>query len=373
MNLTELETPCLILDKKKLNHNIKKFNDRIQKMGVQLRPHGKTAKNIDVIKMCLTDVSQGITVSTLKEAEYYFSHGIKDIIYAVGIAPIKLERVVNLINKGCEFTIILDSFEQAEAVSKKAGEHNIQIPVCIEVDCDGQRSGIKPNDKLLVDLARMLNQAININLKGVLTHAGTSYRCKNTEEIKAVAAMERDSALICAERFKQSNLPCPLVSIGSTPTALFAEEFQGITEVRAGVYMFMDLVMAGLEVCTLEDIAVSVLASVIGHQKNKGWVIIDSGWTALSRDLGTSDQGYGLVCDVNGHPIGDYIVSATSQEHGIIIHRDGLDINWEQFSIGSMVRILPNHSCATATMFDRYHVVNDSQVVSEIWPRVHGW
>jgi D-serine deaminase-like pyridoxal phosphate-dependent protein len=377
MNITELETPCLILDKNKLKHNIKRYNDQIKRLGINSRPHGKTAKNIDVLKMCLTDKSQGITVSTLKESEYYFSHGIKDIIYAVGIAPVKLERVVNLINKGCELTIILDSVEQAEAVSTKASEHNIQIPVCIEVDCDGQRSGIKPDDQLLVDLAKMLNDSNNIELRGILTHAGASYHCKNTEDIKSIAAMERDTALRCAERFKQNYLPCPMVSIGSTPTALFAEDFQGITEVRAGVYMFMDLVMEGLEVCKLEDIAVSVLASVIGHQKNKGWVIIDSGWTALSRDRSTSgqkiDQGYGLVCDVDGQPLDDYIVSATSQEHGIITHRDSFDINWEHFPIGGRVRILPNHACATATMFDTYHVVSNSFTISETWSRINGW
>ena len=101
----------------------------------------------------------------------------------------------------------------------------------------------------------------------------------------------------------------PVVSVGSTPTATFVENLDGVTEVRAGVFLFQDLVMAGIGVCKLEDIAVSVLVSVIGHQPEKGWIITDGGWTSLSRDRGTSsqpvDQGYGVVRDVAGSALRD--------------------------------------------------------------------
>jgi D-serine deaminase-like pyridoxal phosphate-dependent protein len=141
--------------------------------------------------------------------------------------------------------------------------------------------------------------------------------------------------------------------------------------------MFMDLVMAGLGVCKFEDIAISVLASIIGHQKEKGRVITDSGWMSLSGDRGTAshkiDHGFGLVCDLQGNPLKDYIVIATSQEHGIISHRQKKNINWEHFPIGSMIRILPNHACATAAMFDRYQVIEDSQEEAVSWPRINGW
>ena len=120
---------------------------------------------------------------------------------------------------------------------------------------------------------------------------------------------------------------CPVVSVGSTPTATFAESFDGVTEVRTGVYMFQDLVMAGLGVCAIDDIAISVLASVIGHQRDKNWIITDAGWMAMSRDRGTQkqkiDQGYGVVCDAAGMPIDDLIVVDANQEHGIVARRDG--------------------------------------------------
>jgi len=147
--------------------------------------------------------------------------------------------------------------------------------------------------------------------------------------------------------------------------------------VRAGVFVFMDLVMAGLGVCTLDDIALSVLATVIGHQPKKGWVVVDAGWTAMSRDRGTAgqavDQGYGVVCDPEGRPYPDLIVTNVNQEHGILSIRKGSGAKLPPLPVGSLVRILPNHACATATQFGCYHVLGDEGTITDVWPRFSGW
>ena len=377
MNLYELETPCLVLDKGKIKKNISAIHQRMKSLGVNLRPHGKTAKNIDVMNMALVDQSGGITVSTLKEAEYYFEHGIIDIVYAVGIAPVKLNHVISLIKKGAKITLLLDSVEQVAFVAEKAQAHLLEIPVLIEIDCDGHRSGVTPGDLLLLEIGQLLHNEKGVSLQGVLTHAGESYSCKSVDAIRTSAHEERDAVLKCAKLLRQNNLPCSVVSVGSTPTANFADDLTGITEVRAGVFMFYDLVMAGLGVCAIDDIAISVLTSVIGHQKRKGWVISDAGWMALSRDRGTAsqkvDQGYGLVCSVTGEPLANILVSETNQEHGIISDRTGAGGNSQSLQLGDMVRILPNHACATAAMYDRYYVVDGSMEITDVWHRINGW
>jgi D-serine deaminase-like pyridoxal phosphate-dependent protein len=377
VDLLTLETPCLVLDRRKIKKNISYIHKRMENLGVNLRPHGKTAKNIDIIKMALDGQTGGITVSTLKEAEYYFSHGIIDIVYAVGIAPVKLDRIAGMIKKGANITLILDSIEQVEFVAAKGQQHGLNIPVLIELDCDGHRSGVTLDDSLLLDIGHSLNREKGVMLSGVLTHAGESYQCKSVGKIRALAETERDMAVKCSEVLRQDGLSCPIVSVGSTPTANFAEDLTGVTEVRAGVFMFYDLVMAGLGVCDKNDIAISVLTSIIGHQKRKGWVITDAGWMALSRDRGTAsqkvDQGYGLVCNVEGDPLNDLIVSSTNQEHGIISHRSKKEIAWESFGIGSMVRILPNHACATGAMYDRYYITDGFTEIMDVWHRINGW
>ena len=374
MALNALETPALILDRARLERNLARMRAKVK--GARLRPHVKTSKSLDVVRRAATPGADGITVSTLKEAEQFFAAGYRDILYAVGIAPNKLDHVAALRAKGCDLTVILDSVEASRAVAEKSRVTGIVFPALIEIDSDGHRAGVKPGDACLVEIGRALGK----NLRGVMTHAGGSYDCKSIEEIRAMADRERAAVVRCANELRAAGLPCDIVSVGSSPTATYAESFADVTEVRAGVYMFFDLFMAGISVCAVDDIALSVLTSVIGHQPEKGWIITDAGWMALSRDHGTAgqkvDQGYGLVRDAFGQPFGDLIVSGANQEHGIISARGGTPVDsarMAQFPIGRLLRILPNHACATAAQHDGYHVVNAAQEIEARWPRFSGW
>lgn len=384
MQLTDLETPALLLDRTKLDRNIARMREHLTSLRVALRPHVKTAKSMDVVRRALEgppgSVARetcGITVSTLKEAEYFLSNGVTDILYAVGIAPNKLEHVAKLCGEGANMTLLLDSAETADLVATKGEALGVTFPALIEIDSDGHRSGIKPGDPRLVDIGARLHGRRGTQLRGVMTHAGDSYNCGATDEIRAMSERERAAVVQCAEALRAAGLPCPIVSVGSTPTATFAERLDGVTEVRAGVFMFFDLVQAGLGVCAVDDIAVSVLTSVIGHQADRNWIITDAGWMALSRDRGTAkqpvDQGYGVVCDLGGRPIEDLIVADTNQEHGIIARRDGGAIDTSEFPVGTLLRILPNHACAMAAQHAQYHVIAGEPVVEAVWPRFSGW
>ena len=377
MNVYELETPCLILDIQKVQRNIQTLHERLKHLKVNLRPHAKTAKNYAVIQMALEGQAGGITVSTVKEAEYFFHHGITDMIYAVGIAPSKLDRIIHLIKQGTLIRVLVDSIDQVQFVAKKAQQCSVTIPILIELDCDGQRSGVTIDNPSILEIGGLIDRTPGVALHGVLTHAGKSYKCKSIEEMCSIAYRERDVAVTAAALLRKNGLPCPIVSIGSTPTVQFTKDLSEITEVRAGVFVFYDLVMAGLGVCTVNDIAISVLASVIGHQKDKGWIITDAGWMALSSDRGTfsqhNDQGYGIVCTITGEPLHDMIISSTSQEHGIVQSKTNRALDWNLFKIGSMLRILPNHACATAAMHEKYHVINNTIDVVTVWNRINNW
>ncbi|MFZ5557242.1 MAG: DSD1 family PLP-dependent enzyme [Pseudomonadota bacterium] len=375
--LEQLETPALILDRGKLERNIRRLRERLDALGVVLRPHLKTAKSIDVARLAMPTPQGPVTVSTLKEAEYFAGHGVRDILYAVGLAPIKLPHVARIRTAGTDLAIILDSVEAARTVAEFSHSTGGRIPVLIEIDSDGHRSGVQPREQeLLLAIGRALHDG-GAELRGVMTHAGASYDRRTPEALAEIAEQERAAAVSCAQTLRAAGLPCPVVSVGSTPTAHFARRLDGVTEVRAGVFMFFDLVMAGIGVCGLDDIAVSVLASVIGHQREKGWILIDAGWMALSRDRGTAkqalDQGYGVVCDRDGRPYPDLIVVDANQEHGIVALRPGSRARLPDLPVGAMVRILPNHACATAAQHDAYRLVEGSRALRALWPRFSGW
>jgi D-serine deaminase-like pyridoxal phosphate-dependent protein len=375
-SLEQLETPALLLDEARMDRNIERMRSQLRRLGVSFRPHVKTSKCIEVARRMMETAQGPITVSTLLEAEHFAAHGVKDILYAVCIAPNKLDHVAALQDQGVRLTLILDCMETARLLAERMRRTGRAFEVMIEIDSDGHRSGVKPDAPELIDIGRFLTDG-GVSVRGVLTHAGASYDSASVPAIRAMAERERAAAVHAAQRLRAAGIPCPVVSVGSTPTALFAEHLEGVTEVRAGVFVFFDLVMAGLDVCRVDDIAMSVLATVIGHQREKGWTLLDAGWMAMSRDRGTArqpvDQGYGLVCDLDGRPLNDFILIDANQEHGIMAHRSGQADRGGHLPVGTQVRILPNHACSTAAQYPRYNVVDSQRAVTATWRRFSGW
>lgn len=375
--LETIETPTLVLDLPKVDRNIARLRDRLASLGVGFRPHVKTVKSLDVARRLFPQGTGPITVSTLAEAEYFADGGFGDITYAVGLGLDKIGRARQLAARGVRLSVLIDTIEQAHALAEAAGDGAAMPAVLIEIDCDGHRGGVLPDDPALVAIADALRGG-GVQLAGVLTHAGESYNARGGVGLPEAAEGERAAAVAAAERLRAAGHAAPVVSVGSTPTAHFARDLSGVTEVRAGVFTFFDLVMHGIGVCAIDDIAVSVLATVIGHRPEKGWILTDGGWMAMSRDRGTQrhpvDQGYGLVCDIDGKPFADVIVEDASQEHGIIKVRPGSDGVLPDLPIGARVRILPNHACATCAQHEAYNVVaGQDHAITARWPRMRGW
>lgn len=378
-DLADPDTPFAVVDVDKTRRNIERLQARADRLGVTLRPHVKTAKSLDVAALMHGDTPCPVTVSTLAEAEAFADGGYTDITYAVGIDPHKLPRVIALLRRGVRLRILLDSVEQAAFVAEASRRAGIAVPAQIEIDCDGHRGGLKPDAPVLPEVGRILHDAGCLD--GVLTHAGESYFAYTPEERRLAAKKERDTAVAAAERLRAAGLPVDTVSVGSTPTAHAAEDLTGVTELRAGNYVFFDLVMAGLGVCQVEDLALSVVVTVIGHRPEYGWIVTDGGWMAMSRDRGTAvqaqDQGYGLVTDLNGNLVPNLVMTAASQEHGTLTARDAADL--PDLPVGTRLRILPNHACATAAQHRGYHVIDGTRstgavpVIEALWQRVTGW
>ncbi|MGO4606106.1 DSD1 family PLP-dependent enzyme [Variovorax sp. 2RAF20] len=374
--LSTIDTPAALIEQARMQHNIARMQQRMNELGVRFRPHVKTSKCIDVAKAQRDAGAQGITVSTLKEAEQFFAGGFTDILYAVGMAPHRLPHALDLRRRGCALGIITDSVESARAIAAFGRANGEVFDVLIEVDTDGHRSGIRPEEDALLDVAHALHDG-GMRLGGVMTHAGSSYELDTPEALRAMAEQERSGCVRAAQRLRGAGLPCPAVSVGSTPTALMAQALDGVTEVRAGVYVFFDLVMRNIGVCTEADIALSVLTTVIGHQAEKGWAIVDAGWMAMSRDRGTQKQkrdfGYGQVCGIDGKVLDGYVLSGANQEHGILSREGTPDADIAaRFPVGTRLRILPNHACATGAQFPEYHALSEEGAL-KTWGRLHGW
>ncbi|MCA9608576.1 MAG: alanine racemase [Myxococcales bacterium] len=351
--LARVSTPAAVVDRARLERSCARMRARAEALGVRLRPHLKTAKCAEIAAIA---GGVGITVSTLEEARWLAARGYRDQTYAVGITPDKLPEVAAI---DAAITVLTDDVDVARAIAETS------LSAWIEIDCGQARGGLAPDDPRVIACAR----ALGPSLAGVLTHAGQSYACRSVEAVADVAETERAAAVEAAARIRAEGIDCPGVSVGSTPTALHARSLEGVTELRAGVYVFFDRFQAAIGSCARDDLALSVVASVVSTKPEAVW--IDAGTLGLSpeRSMDPFGGGYGEVTALDGSPFeADLHVDALNQVHGRVVARQGA---LPALPVGARVRVWPNHACITAAMYDEYVVVEGEDVVAR-WPRLRG-
>ena len=267
------------------------------------------------------------------------------------------------------FHLLLDQLETATAVEAYGRDNNVGFSVFLKVDCGYHRAGVDPSTPESVQLAEQMQASTHIRFKGILTHAGHSYHCRNREEIIGVAQQERDVMVEFAERLKHHGIVCETVSVGSTPTAVHSPGWQGISEIRPGNYAFFDKFQADVGSCRLEEAAATVLTTVVAHYPQRNQILIDAGALALSKDPGAVHLDQEVVYGaVPGNP--HLKIFSISQEHGLVTSES--PIAFENIPVGSLLQIIPNHSCLTAALFPKYYVVDGNRIVDE-WLPMRGW
>lgn len=372
-SLDSVATPCLVLERDRLERNLARFAKIVAGRGVRLRPHLKTAKSIDVARLAAPDLATPVAVSTLLEAEYFFGHGYSDILYAVGLGPGKFSRVAALLRAGARVSTCLDDAGAAGKLAAFAANEGLTFRTLIEIDCGEHRAGVSPDGPELLAIARALGR----NFTGVMTHGGQSYSGRSAAEMNAYGETEANAARTAATRLATAGFPSEIVSVGSSPTAISSNGLAGITEIRAGVYMFGDLFQAAIATCGIDDLAVSVLTEVISRSVERNTFLIDAGAFALSKDISTvglppaQQAGYGWLCDVDGRLLPGLKIERVWQEHGLVVSDRPLAP--DAFPVGTRLRVLPNHVCPTAAAHAVYQVVNGTRAVEATWSRVNGW
>jgi len=372
MSLNDLPTPALLLDLDILERNLASMQDRADRFGVALRPHIKTHKCLSVARRQIDLGARGLTVSTFYEADQFARAGFDDLTWALPFPPIYTGPAIDLARRAT-VRFVVDSPEAAAALAAAGRAAGIHPHVWIKVDCGYHRAGVDPRSDAALTLARRILDS-PLEFDGILTHAGHSYAGMSPSEISTIAEQERAVAAEFAERLRDQGIPVANVSVGSTPTTRLAKRMDGVTEIRPGNYAFFDLTQTQLGVCCVEDCAVTVLCSIISHQAGSEIVITDAGALALSKDSGAThlgrSSGMGLIYKDYTQKIlfseQEVQIQTLSQEHGkLLVHSD------RPFHVGERLRILENHSCLTAALFDRYHVVRGDTVL-DAWQILRG-
>ena len=362
--LSRVATPALLVDVNVYEANAARMANRAATLGVTLRPHAKTVKSPGLLRSVINLGATGLTVSTLGELKSLLPL-TADFMYGVPVAEGKAARVLEAIGShDVRLSVVVGEVGNLDGVPRDP-----RVDVVMEIDSDGHRGGISPDDPRLEELAEAI--ALRHRLRGVMTHAGGSYLVKPAE-VASIAVTERAAVAAAAHRLRAAGHDIEMVSVGSTPTVATVDHLEGVTEARPGVYLFGDLSLVALGACSEADLALSTLATVIGSSPDGRLAFIDAGWSALSQDKGVpalgEDAGLGVAAPVSGDVMdARLVVSAANQEHGFVTSRDGGPTG---LATGDRLRVFPNHACATAEMHHRMTLVADGEIVgTELRPR----
>lgn len=372
-DLQTLKTPCLVLDIERVRRNAQRISRIAEAHGVNLRPHIKTHKCIEIARIQTAGQSGAITASTLAEARAFAKHGFDDITYAVPVEPGKFGEAIEIAKSGVKLNLITDSTDIPPRLNNSLKESGTRMNVFLEVDCGDHRCGVEPDSEEAFAIPRLIADASNLSFAGILTHAGHSYNAASEEEIAAIARHERDSMMQLATRLRSSGIEVPTVSIGSTPTITRIDNLKGVDEIRPGNYILFDATQTALGSCHFEDCALTVLAAVIHIDRGRKKIALDAGAIALSKDRGAverdSNCGYGRVLNLAGEETGLRLESL-SQEHGVFHAQD--DAILKRLRVGTRLRILANHSCLTAAQHSYYNVLENGRIIDK-WKIHYGW
>lgn len=378
MRLEHLPTPAAVVDEERVERNTRVMGERMARLGARLRPHVKTHKSLEAARLSVRGQFGGLTVSTIAEARFSAEGGFTDITYAVPLAPQRVAEVDDL-SRGLErLNVLIDAEETVDAIERLQRRRGRKTDALLKVDCGYHRAGVDPLGERGVALARRLRDSPFVRFRGVLAHGGHAYAASDVEGIRAVAAEERDVTVAFADRLRGLGIAVPEVSIGSTPTMAVADDLAGVTEVRPGNYVFFDDFQLAVGACAAEDRAFSVLTTVLAVHPSRATAVVDAGALALSKDLGATHVpgwrgGYGSLEDLDTRaPLPDLDLYSLSQEHGLVRARPGAENALSALRVGQILRVHPNHSCLTAALHDRYHVVREGRV-SATWRPCRGW
>lgn len=345
----KISSPTLLLDKQKVLNNIQKMLLKVEKNGLKFRPHFKTHQSVQIGRWFDRTQLDGITVSSLKMAEFFSKDGWQSITVAFPMNILEIDRVNNLASSIDLRTLIVD----VNTVNKLDAKLTTVVGVYIEIDPGYGRSGIHFDDKTSIEsLKEAIQSSKKLELHGFYCHAGHSYQSRSIEEIRALAKpiIEQLSNLKVA-----FDLP---VCFGDTPSCSVLEDFGEIEELSPGNFVFYDWIQTQIGSCTPDQIAVAMACPVVAKYESRNELLIHGGAVHFSKDFDLhqgSSHYFGQVAENNdgiwGDPMKDCYLKSISQEHGIIKCTDEF---FQHTKISDSVIILPIHSCLTADLMGQY-------------------
>ena len=356
-NVWELPTPALVVDLDAMESNLQKMQDFLSGKTAKLRPHTKTHKSPIIAKKQIEHDAVGICTAKLSEAEVMLDGGLNNIlITSPVVTPEKIERVIQMARKSPGVEIVVDRESNVADFNDAAGAAKTKLSVLIELDTGNNRTGIEMG-KPAMDLLQSIAKSPNLTFGGVQAYAGPVQHLKGYKYRKMRSEQTLGRALAMKREMEKAGFDVPVFSVGGTGTYNIDANIEGVTDLQAGSYLFMDVDYRGIGGKTgavYDDFQPSlfVIATAIS-QPIKGRITIDAGLKAFA-----TDKMPPTLRDISG-----VTYRFAGDEHGVLEFKNPS----KEIKVGDKVALLASHCDPTVNLYDQYHAYRGEQV-EEIWP-----
>lgn len=359
----DIQTPTLVLNHIQAKRNIQHMADKAKQSGVRFRPHFKTHQSAEVGQWFREVGVETITVSSIDMALYFANHGWQDITVAFPANPLEIDKI-NELASSIQLNLLVES-EDIVCFLEENLRSNLNV--WIKVDTGYGRTGIPWDAERLINVANAIQQTEKLQLQGLLTHAGHSYRYRSKDQVKALYADYFSKFKAAQKRLEDAGVNQLEMSLGDTPSCSIMDDFSGINEIRPGNFVFYDLMQFNIGSCSEDEISLAVACPVVAKHEERGEVIIYGGAVHLSKDFVTNQKGlksYGGISlptedGTWGPMLPNCYVSSLSQEHGIV-RLD--DTTFAQTKLGDILMIIPVHSCLTVNLLKKYFTPQHEEI-----------
>lgn len=323
------DTPVVTVDLDIMEANIQRLQAYCDAHHIGNRPHIKTHKIPAIARQQVAAGAMGITCQKLGEAQVMLDAGITDILVTFNVlGEAKLERLRALAHRpGARISVVCDNTTAARQLSSAFASAAAPLPVLVECDTGMGRNGVQTPAEAL-ELARLIAGLPGLRFEGLMTYP----ILEGTRPFFEAALAMLDKA----------GLPAAVVSTGGTPAYRQAHECTGITEHRAGTYVFNDRGTVERGAATWDDCAMRVRTTVVSRPTATR-AIIDAGSKTLSSDLFTL-TGHGRVVE---YP--DAVISQLNEEHGYV----DLSNCARRPEVGEILSVIPNHTCVVTNLHEQ--------------------
>lgn len=351
----DLPTPCLVVDQAMFEQNLQRMADHSRTTGINLRPHVKIHKCVEIAKRQLALGAIGLTVATMAEAELMSGAGCKGVFWTrQPVGKNNTLRAIALAKKDPTFSVVVDDPVIASRLEEGAAAFDVKCNVAVDIFAGMARHGIEAGQPGL-ELAQKVSSSKHLKFAGLMGYAGGASHTHGWEQRRETSKQNVAGLLETAGLCKKSGLPVGFISGGSTGTYNIDTEL-GLTELECGSYIFMDTGYQGIGGKTnaeaYDDWASSLtLMTTVVSKRHPNQCTIDAGNKALLRPTDA----------VKGMPW--VTIFQQGAEYGGLRWKDGDS----DLKLGERVEIFTTNLDMTVNNYDKIYLTRGEQIV-DVWP-----